>query len=298
VEKARQYVPPVQLKSGFMTHPDTGAITEKGDDKAIVQIYMAVLTDMWSEFISVSDGSYLEKMYKNKYDSLPEPKEESLEKFKFTYRGPVLKTTKATLSDENGGVNQNFKKLDADGNQDKGYYSSAKAWPKQARVTGSSVAVPFTQGPLFGTIPRSNNIHNGEPSGGGGVTYQMPPVPASATSCSEVSDAVKTEDILITALGKDMNGLNRDADCDDDAFVNTEMNTFYTACAEEEAKDAAYVCPEFESICHIAGEDDQLPTQLFTNNENARQKDTSAADAVLPSASVLLATMIFVFNQR
>lgn len=294
VDRARQYVAPIYLKSGFLTHPETGKITEKGDARAIVQIYMAVLTEMWEEFKMASDGSYLEKYYKNRYDKLPEPKAESLEKYKFTYRGPVVKTSKATLSDANGGVDNKFKKLDKDGKQDKGYYSAAKAWALQARGTGSSTAVPNTVGPLNGRIPQSTNMHGtalvpAAPSGGT-PTFKLPPDEQPIDSCSHV-DAILAVNVEITLEGDDMDGLNGDADCDDDAFIAAHMAKADAACLAAQQLNVSYVCPEYEPVeCVIPGQGAIAPGQMFSNNEMYQIGNVNSATraSVLPTAAVVL----------
>jgi len=272
VEKARQYIAPIYLKSGFLTRPNSGDITQKSDTKAIVQIYMAVLTEMWEEFKMASDGSYMEKYYKNKYDRLAEPKADSLEKYKFTYRGPVLKSTKDTLSDANGGTNQMFKKLNALGAQDKGYYSAAKAWALQNRDTGSSTAVPDTDGPLNAAIPRTTNMAGREDmpsaaSGGGNTIYKLPPPELEAASCSHVDAGLMASEVEITEENADMDGLNGDADCDDDAKVAAVNAKADADCLKVQETNTSYVCPPYpEVVCYIPGQNAQLPTQMFSNN--------------------------------
>jgi hypothetical protein len=98
-------------------------------------------------------------------------KEDPLDKFKFTYRGPVFKTTTATLSDENGGVNRNYRKRDADDKPDGGYYSAAKAWHLQNRINGSSTPVPKRAGPLA-----QSTMY--------GQTLKYPPLAPVAVGCT------------------------------------------------------------------------------------------------------------------
>jgi len=269
VEKARQYVAPIQLKGGYLTHPDTGAITEKGDDRAIVQIYMAVLTDMWAEFKMASDGSYLEQYYEKRYNALPEPKAESLAKYKFTYRGPVLKATKNTLPDAT-----QFRKIDAAGKGDKGYYASEMAWPLQARGTGSSTPVPTTDGPLNARLSRYTNMAGNEAttsqaSGGGNTVYVLPPPESLVASCSHVAAALQTAAITVTEEGDDMDGLNVDADCDDDEYVAASNRAHDAECTRIQTEDnETYVCPPYpEPECRIEGQGSILPGQLFSNTD-------------------------------
>jgi len=296
VDNALQYIAPIYLKSGFLTHPATGAITQKGDSAAILQIYMAVLTEMWDEFKSVSDGSYMQKHYKAKYDKLPEPKAESLKKYMFHYRGPVLKQTKATLSDANGGVDQKFKKLDATGKQDNGYYSAKKAWSLQA----ASTAVPARAGPISNqTVPLSTNMAGtatvaAVASGGFRVTF--PPPEAITTSCSFVAKSAVTEP-TISALGVDMDGLNADADCDDDLVIAAAEAAHDAACVAAQLANISYVCPPYPpTVCIIKGQGGKLPGQMFTNNQELTTGMTNSASAALPSAVVMIfASLPFFF---
>lgn len=303
VEIARQYVAPRYLKHGFVTDPATGRITKIGDSNMILQIYMAVLSEMWAEFKDASTGAYLEKYYKNKYDKLDIANNpEALEPFKFTYRGPVLKDTTATLSDANGGVDQQFRKLDADGQKDKGYYSAAKAWSLQSRTTGSSTAVPNTDGPLLNangagmTVPASVNNNDGKPSGGGTTLYKIPPTPESAGNCQFSNQDVEGD---ITPEGVDMDGLNRDADCDSDEVLEADYAAWEADCAAnttaaDEAGNDAYTCDEYvEPECHIEGENVPAATQLFTNDPNA----VAAAAGVVPSMMVALFSMLLLAIQ-
>jgi hypothetical protein len=293
VEIARQYVAPIYLKNGFMTNPVTGAVTQKGDQRAIVQIYMAALTELWPKLKMASDGSYLQAKYSNAYKKLEEPKAESLERYKFTYRGPVLKDTLETLSDANGGNNQQYKKLDAKGKEDKGFYSAEKAWALQARNTGSSIAIPITAGPLNGKIPSSVNMHGmaGVPfqaSGGGTTVFKLPPPEAPLNSCSMVLSALNRVG-EITDKGVDMNGLNADADCDSDVTLTQRMNEEAAACLVMQLTDAAYQCPPYtEPECHIPGENGLLPTQMFSNFVSAAGNTVPSFVAVLFVAALLL----------
>lgn len=300
VNTALQYIAPIYLKSGFFTHPDTGKISKKDDDKAILQIYMAVLTEMWPAFKMASDGSYLEMEDKRQYDKLmalePAARAEAMMKFQFTYRGPVRKTTTATLSDANGGVNQMFKKLDADGNEDRGFYSSQKAWVLQARVTGSSTAVPSTPGPLDARIPASRNHADGVASGGGSIKYQMPPPPVVPTACGAVLGfqmaTVLEADTEITPEAEDMDSLNFDADCDDGQFLEDHMKAYDDECNAARELNITFVCDEYvEPECTIPGQAAQLPGQMFTNLE-AGEEAPSPASTVVPSAflGILLAS--------
>jgi len=147
INKALRYVNDRQLSTGFLQNPATGTISEPNEESATLSIYMAVLTEMWKEFKMASDGTYCAK-YKCGQRRRRPAAEVDLEKYKFTYRGPVLKNTTGTLSDANGGVNYNFKKRDANNNKDGGYYSAAKAWSLQSRNGGSSTAMPSGAGPL------------------------------------------------------------------------------------------------------------------------------------------------------
>jgi hypothetical protein len=296
IEKALQYIAPIYLKSGYMTHPETGEITKKGDTMAITQIYMAVLTEMWDEFKMASDGSYVEQYYKKVYDKLLEPKADSLEKYKFTYRGPVLKTTTATLSDANGGTNHNYKKLNAAGAKDGGYYSAAKAWPLQARGTGSSTAVPNTAGPLNGKIPSSFNTDiqgtiAPTRTGGGNTVYKLPPDPAPVTSCSNAR-ADLTAEAEITQELPNMDGLNGDADCDDYAFVIKQQNKHYADCDAAKLADPTYVCPEFEAECELPGAKAQLPTDLFVNGGDFDPNAPQLGSASNAAPSMVIALLV------
>jgi hypothetical protein len=332
------------LKSGFLTHPDTGAISQENDNKAILQIYMAVLTEMWEEFQWAADASYMEKNYKNKYDrikrdvvkglveglgegktaedvapaALQEAMKTALEKYAFTYRGPILKTTTDTLSDKNGQgeVDQRFKKLDAAGNNDGGYYSAKKAWPLQ-RILFAANAKDLkdkTNGPLANTIPASFNVANSITSSVlvGGEQQMSPPIPASGGDDTVYmmpppeSDALDTCNFRVIEAGmsltteenEDMDGLNYDADCDSDDAIDKANKAHLENCGLEQAKldeanaDEVYVCPPFpEPTCVIPGKDGIQAGQMFTNTDGV-QIIISHASSIVPSAIGLLMAIV------
>jgi len=187
VNKALQYVKGRQLSTGFLQNPATGTITMQDEESATLSIYMAVLTEMWAEFKMASDGTYSgrrslldvgrggrRRRRRGRNGQPTDP-----EKLKFTYRGPVLKTTTATLSDENGGINRDYRKRDANNRKDGGYYSAAKAWSLQNRAGGSSTPVPDRDGPLARTTTY-------------GQTLQYPPK-ARAGSLMEGDDMLQEE---------------------------------------------------------------------------------------------------------
>jgi len=167
VNKALAYINARQLRSGFLQNPAAGTMSTQGEESATLSIYMAVLTEMWKEFKMASDGTYMSGSSLFQKAEVAEEEEggrrrrrrgqrqpvtgAALEKYKFTYRGPVIKTTTATLSDANGGVNRNYRKRDANNKKDGGYYSAAKAWSLQNRISGSSTPVPDRDGPLAQT---------------------------------------------------------------------------------------------------------------------------------------------------
>lgn len=225
VNDALQYVAPIYLKSGFMTNPDTGAITKKDDPKAIIQIYMAVLTEMWPEFKNVSNGAYLELYYPNTFKKLKTP--EALNAYRFSYRGPVLKDTLATLSDDNAGKSTQFRKVDAAGNKDGGFYASSKAWPLQA-FGKSSTAIPQTQvGPLLagyipGKIPETN-LANFQgtvalPVAFTGTSAKLPPDPVPS-GCGVVAAGFEVSALGATPMSPEqMDGLLGDYDCEKEGF--------------------------------------------------------------------------------
>lgn len=284
VAAALDYIAPIYLESGFLTNPDTGEISQKGDTKAILQIYMAALSDMWPEFKSVSDGSYLQMHYPNKYDDVKDTP--AFENYKFTYRGPVLKTTTSTLDHET-----KFKKIDASSVQDNGLYASTVAWKLQARGTGSSYAVPDTAGPLRSGLDRYNNMHITDPTGNPAVVYKFPPDPAPSTSCASLSsDAQLKLEGDITEEGVDMDGLNRDADCDNDEAITKMQAEHDAACLAEAEKDSKYECPPYpEPTCYIEGQDKMLPTQMFQNQLGfGSTGSTNSAAAVVPSSVAIL----------
>jgi len=175
VNMALQYTTGRQLSTGFLQNPATGTVSMNNEESATLSIYMAVLTEMWKEFKMASDGTYCAKYNCGKGGRRRrrgQPAEEvDLEKYKFTYRGPVLKTTTATLSDENGGINRNYRKRDADNKKDGGYYSAAKAWSLQNRSGGSSTPFPERDGPL------ARATINGQ-------TLQYPPKAPTGTLCN------------------------------------------------------------------------------------------------------------------
>jgi hypothetical protein len=181
VNKALQYVNGRQLSTGFLQNPTTGTITVPNEESATLSIYMAVLTEMWKEFKMASDGTYCAKYNCGKGGRRRrrgQPAAEvDLEKYKFTYRGPVLKSTTDTLPDENGGVNRNFKKRDANNKKDGGYYSAAKAWSLQNWTGGSSTAMPSRVGPLA-----RSTMYN--------QTLEYPPKPPTAGACNSIAGSL------------------------------------------------------------------------------------------------------------
>lgn len=277
VDKAIMYVAPMHLKSGFLTNPDTGKISKKGDTKARLQIYMAVLAEMWTEFKNTADGTYLYKYYRNKYDEVVSEDGEVPAQYKFTYRGPVLKTTTATLSDANGGVDRKFKKLDADGEKDGGYYSASKAWALQAVDTGSSTEHPGTQLIISGK-------------------NQIPPVAEPDDQCStnRVVAGLESVEVALAERGLDMDGLNYDAKlCDDDAAIEALYSEFDEACAAEQDKNASYVCGDYPPLdCPIPGQAGLQKGQMFTNEDTEGTGSMGAGATNLPSAGVLFLSML------
>lgn len=272
VKTALRNIAPAQLDSGFLTNPDTGKISTQQDDAAILQIYMAVLTDMWPEFQEASTGAYMEKYYKKEYDKLNLKENPSaLDPYKLHYRGPVLKDTTDTLKDAT-----QFKKVDANGNNDNGKYASKMAWDLQKLEKGYAHAIPQSDGPLL-EIPllQSKNM--------GGDTFENEKSPAANLEIKyEIKDGVvmykesaALEECQI-ALGKmqgltsevteeneDMDALNRDADCDDDEVVERQMEAYYKECDKQQIEDKDFKCEPFEVKCYIPGSDSQLPTQMF-----------------------------------
>lgn len=299
INMALERVAPIYLKSGFLTHPDTGAITKKGDTKAILQLYMAVLNEMWPEFAKASSGSYLQEYYESRYNRLKD-KVKDLEKFKFSYRGPVLKETTTTLADE-----RNYIKTDASGKNDRGYYAAQQAWPKQAK---STLRQPDRDGPLKLTngkglsvvqsVNMAANKHVAVPykSPKAPSTFKIPPDQSTdVNACSKVpANAVFTDEI--TEENEDMDGLNADADCDDDAVITAQQKAHDEMCEKEEIlaldKGETYVCPPYpEPVCKIPGQGGLLPGQLFTNDEDYLAQGLNPASTVTVSASAALLTV-------
>merc|ERR1711997_1143131 len=76
----------------------------------------------------------------------------------FNFRSAMVKNTIGTMPDANGGEDHEFKKLDAAGNQDGGYYSAKKAYPLH-REGKTDFDVPDTDGPLENKVQKmTNNI--------------------------------------------------------------------------------------------------------------------------------------------
>lgn len=307
VRKALRYVPPAQLESGFLTDPDTGKISTKDDDAAILQIYMAVLTDMWPEFKEASTGEYMQKYYPNH-----KIKEGTFDMYKLHYRGPVLKDTTDTLKDAT-----QFLKVDADGNNDKGKYASKMAWPKQAidNDIPSAHAIPGRDGPLQSSnLIKSNNMGGGtydnsvSPSGDMKIAYHVKNDVVMYMESDTLEECQMTLAKMsgltseITEENEDMDALNRDADCDDDSVVEAQMEKYNKECdeqqlAELEKGNKDFQCEPFEVQCYIPGEDSQLPTQMFMA-EGAKplwggQQGASAASTLSAVSGMVLLLQAF-----
>ena len=169
-----------------------------------------------------------------------------------------------------------------------------KAWSKQK---ASTVDIPqTTKGPLENAnIRKTSNVagnykHTKTSSPAGTLKASMPPPAADSKTCGfvQAGSALTTE---LTPENKDMDGLNADADCDDDAAVAKMQAVMDAECAKQQEEDVTYVCPEYpEPECHIPGEGNQLPGQMFTNNLG---EFISGVGTVMPSAAVLLGSLLF-----
>jgi len=351
VNEALLYVAPMYLKSGFLTNPKTGKVSKKGDNEAILQIYMAVLTDMWAEFRSATTGSYLKEKYPNKYNQLvKQAKQEAgvtdkeaacetnpackaalegkVKKYTFNFRSAMVKNTIKTMPDANGGEDHEFKKLDAAGNQDGGYYSAKKAYPLH-RKGDTDFDVPDSQFALNSNkVRQTNNIApsitfkpedfdpkkmkyqafsamESQPDLGEGVTFKFPPDEEEEDLCNDFPSIADPANMVTTEEQLDMDGLNYDADCDQDKLVEKAHKAHEDDCAAQQAagilaegEDFVYECPNFEEpVCVIPGQGGILPGQMFTNGPGAvirinAAKSTAVPSAVIALVSVLVASML------
>jgi len=250
------------------------------------------LTEMWPEFKDASSGAYMEKHYKNKFNKL----NGNVEAYKFTYRGPVMKTTTATLSDANGGVDRSYMKLNAAGDQDKGYYSAAKAWSLQARGTGSSTAIPQSLGPILASQRIAASVNQSPfkgitpaatPANPDVAAVKLPPNPPVGCAQTRIDLANLME---VTEENLDMDGLNADADCDDDEVLRAANQAHDDMCLAEIEKNATYECGDYpEPVCHVPGQGAPLPGQMFTNNEAYKGTiGVNAASSALPTLTALV----------
>jgi hypothetical protein len=360
VNKALRFITPAELEAGFLTHPDTGKISQRDDEAAILQIYMAVLYEMWPEFQAASSGAYLQKYHEDKYDNLVKAASENvyerqagvgswggkctcpngqtydvgdnndscgslacvggvsgectsdgippeargmavvcqdnnaMEKYQFHYRGPVLKSTLETLADE-----MEYLKKDQNNEDDNGYYAAKLAWKLQALDSGSSTRVPQNkQGPLDNEpIKPSKNMAakyaNVISPKAPNQKFTFPPEEEVNAKCTPIAvQQLQRRDELgpITEEGEDMDGLNKDADCDNDAFVEEKNRQHDLECSHRLKEDANYICPQYpEWECFIEGENEMLGTQLFPADGAAQRDDSTEAVANFASR-ICLAT--------
>jgi len=213
----------------------------------------------------------------------------------------VLKDTKTTLSDANGGIDQHYRKIDEDGKDDRGYYSSSKAWKRQDRGSGSSTAIPDRKGPIFEEqVISSYNMAKyvsseaaPKPSGGSS-TVRFPPEEIVAGQCGELKMGSRLS-AQITEQGVDMDGLDADANCDEDTYVQKLNNMHDEACDKKASTDKSYECPPYpDPECIIPGKGGILPGQLFTNDGPEYGAVASAATA-LPSAAAIAFAAFMMF---